>query len=318
MPSAFGPRYSKRVSEIPCTVFLAGCAPAPGSPGSPAEPSHDFVNLDAQGNMLVEFDDNSLGAHSVGPVITGVPADQITLLLSDLGVLARNASTSPGHRSSGGFHRTRLPRIPPPLDPGTGRFVLAAQHRLQEGNAPSTFLVTGPDAELRPQMLRRMVAEGHEIGNQTWNHRSFTSLSASRVRREIDRTNNMVGQAAGQPATFLRRPSVRTIQSATGSRAGRSSGGMSTRWSGNTATPGSWLASRLVQTRPGEIVLMRGIHPSTLATVPSTFSGLRAKDYTFVTVTEPMGASGLEAGESSARAPRPAKPDIGERGKGGR
>ena len=96
MPSAFGPRCSRPNFGIPCTVFLVGCAPAPGSPGSPAEPSHDFVNLDAQGNVLVEFDDNSLGAHSVGPVITGVSADQITSLLSDLGVLARTTSTSPG------------------------------------------------------------------------------------------------------------------------------------------------------------------------------------------------------------------------------
>jgi hypothetical protein len=53
-------------------------------------------NLDAQGNMLVEFDDNALGAHSVGPVIVGVPTGQITSLFSDLGVLARTASTSPG------------------------------------------------------------------------------------------------------------------------------------------------------------------------------------------------------------------------------
>jgi peptidoglycan/xylan/chitin deacetylase (PgdA/CDA1 family) len=183
---------------------------------------------------------------------------------------------------------------------------------------PSQFLVTGPDAELRPQLLRRMVAEGHEIGNHAWNHRSFTSLSPSRIRREIDRTNNVVAQAAGQPATFLRPPF-----GAHNSTSDWLSSWPVTLWDVDTL---DWkhrnteklLGVAVKQTKPGSIVLMHGIHPSTVAAVPKISSGLHAKDYTFVTVTKLMGSLGLEAGESSARVPRPAKPDNGETGKAGR
>jgi peptidoglycan/xylan/chitin deacetylase (PgdA/CDA1 family) len=204
------------------------------------------------------------------------------------------------------------------LAPGTGPFVLAAQHRLQEGNSPSPFLVPGPDAELRPQLLRRMVTEGHEIGNHAWNHRSYTSLSPSRIRREIDRTSNMVAQAVGQPATFLHPPF-----GAHNSTSDWLSSWPVVLWDVDTLDWKHRNTERVVgvavkQTKPGSIVLMHGIHPSTVAAVQKIFSGLRDKDYTFVTVAKFMGPSGFEAGKSSARDPQSAKPDNGERGKAGR
>ncbi len=86
--------------------------------------------------------------------------------------------------------------------PKTGKLL----DTLREGIAPWTFLVTGPNAKLRPGILARMAAEGHEIGNHTLDHRSLTSLSPTQVQREIERTNAAITSAVGQPATLMRPP----------------------------------------------------------------------------------------------------------------
>ncbi|MFL4475674.1 hypothetical protein ACIPVK_16885 [Paeniglutamicibacter sp. MACA_103] len=72
------------------------------------------------------------------------------------------------------------------------------------------------------------------------------------------------------------------------------------------------------QTKPGSIVWMHDIHSDTVEAVPRILAGLRAEGYTFVTVSEPMGLAGPDAGEAYAHAPRPAKPDNRETGKAGR
>ena len=45
----------------------------------------------------------------------------------------------------------------------------------------------------------------------------------------------------------------------------------------------------LANTRPGSIVLLHDVHPSTVAAVPAIVAGLKAKGYTFVTVPQLIG-----------------------------
>lgn len=304
----------------------------------------DSVNFDAQGNALVEFDDNSLGAGTIGPVTVTVAAEQVSALLSDFGALARTASMSPSPRIQPGQSqdavapeagRSRSQEPGPPssrrgidcrtekcvaltFDDGPGPKTGALLDSLRRGDAPSTFFVTGPNAMLRPDMLQRMASEGHEIGNHTWNHRSLTSLSSAQIRSEIDRTNDMISRAVNQPATLMRPPF-----GAHNSISDRLASTPVILWDVDTL---DWkhrntekvVDAAIKQTRPGSIVLMHDIHPSTVAAVPRILSGLKDKGYTFVTVTELVGPAGLEAGESYAHAPRPAKPDNWETGKAGR
>jgi peptidoglycan/xylan/chitin deacetylase (PgdA/CDA1 family) len=187
--------------------------------------------------------------------------------------------------------------------PKTGKLL----DTLREGNAPSTFFVVGPNAKLRPEILARMVAEGHEVGNHTWNHRSLTSLSSAQIQREIDRTNAAIAKAVDQPATLMRPP-----YGAHNSISDRLASTPVILWDVDTL---DWkhrntekvVDAAISQTTPGSIVLMHDIHSSTVAAVPKILAGLRAKGYTFVTVTELMGDSALKAGESYARGPQPAK-----------
>ena len=47
---------------------------------------------------------------------------------------------------------------------------------LKKHNARATFFVMGNKAEAHPQILKRMAAEGHEIGNHSYSHPDFNNL----------------------------------------------------------------------------------------------------------------------------------------------
>ena len=81
---------------------------------------------------------------------------------------------------------------------------------LRARNIKATFFVIGRSVDLYPQIVRRTVAEGHEIGNHTYTHRLLTKLSDSEIRNDLTRCRDAVARAAGvataHHAPALRRP----------------------------------------------------------------------------------------------------------------
>ena len=61
---------------------------------------------------------------------------------------------------------------------------------LQETNVPATFFVLGENVERDPEMLHRMVREGHEIGNHTYTHPDLTKLKSYLIRKFL--VNNLL------------------------------------------------------------------------------------------------------------------------------
>lgn len=64
----------------------------------------------------------------------------------------------------------------------------------------------GPNAEARPKVLVRMLAEGHEIGNHTWNHCVLNLFNLGSLAKEIDSTACAVEEATGDAPTLMRPP----------------------------------------------------------------------------------------------------------------
>jgi peptidoglycan/xylan/chitin deacetylase (PgdA/CDA1 family) len=71
---------------------------------------------------------------------------------------------------------------------------------LREHNARATFFVTGAWAQAHPDALRRMVAEGHELGNHSVTHPDFRLISSERIAWELAETERLV-QAATDATT---------------------------------------------------------------------------------------------------------------------
>ena len=77
---------------------------------------------------------------------------------------------------------------------------------LREHQVPATFFVCGKNVEKYPDLLRRIVAEGHALGNHTYSHLYLYFKSRRRMAEEIDRTQVMIEKVVGVRPTFFRPP----------------------------------------------------------------------------------------------------------------
>lgn len=162
--------------------------------------------------------------------------------------------------------------------------LLAAHH------FKATFFVIGQNAADHPDILKRAVREGHEIGNHSWSHPNLAKMSDAAVRNEVQKTDDAIAAAIGKRPTLLRPPygSITANQK---------------RWIHNEfgyriiiwdVDPLDWkrpgpsvVTSRILkETHAGSIVLSHDIHPPTIEAMVATFNQLEAKGFKSVTVTE--------------------------------
>lgn len=92
-------------------------------------------------------------------------------------------------------------------DGPTTRHTPALLRILAEKGVKATFFVVGRQAEEHPDLLRRVVAEGHQVGNHTYSHPSlFCFLTPRRLREEIERGQRAVVDACGIAPRHFRSP----------------------------------------------------------------------------------------------------------------
>lgn len=79
---------------------------------------------------------------------------------------------------------------------------------LQEYNLKATFFVLGRQVKKNPELVRRIVKEGHTLGNHTYDHADLSTLSANQMRRELRSTQKAVDDALGHhyPMALMRPP----------------------------------------------------------------------------------------------------------------
>ena len=75
----------------------------------------------------------------------------------------------------------------------------------REGVKASFFLV-GSRAELYPEIVRRIVREGHEIGNHSYTHANIGLVSEQQVRLELNATQRLIEAICGRSTTLFRPP----------------------------------------------------------------------------------------------------------------
>lgn len=78
---------------------------------------------------------------------------------------------------------------------------------LKEKKVPATFFVTGHYVKTQTELMKRMVAEGHIIGNHSWSHPDVSTISAEKLKEELDRVKIEVAKVTGQKEMkYLRTP----------------------------------------------------------------------------------------------------------------
>jgi len=73
-------------------------------------------------------------------------------------------------------------------------------------DAKATFFVVGSHAEGYPEILQRMKAEGHVIGIHNYVHKSNWIMRPRAVKRQVERTADIIESATGTRSTYYRPP----------------------------------------------------------------------------------------------------------------
>lgn len=161
---------------------------------------------------------------------------------------------------------------------------------LKERGIKATFFVIGKCVAEYPDIAKRIVDEGHEIANHTWNHPQLPKLSPTAFAAEITQTNEAIKQATGiLPVTM--RPPYGAINAGITKRLNEEYGLSVILWS---VDPQDWkirkadhVSSHIIKNAaPGAIILAHDIHASTIDAMPAALDALQAKGYKFVTVSE--------------------------------
>jgi peptidoglycan/xylan/chitin deacetylase (PgdA/CDA1 family) len=70
----------------------------------------------------------------------------------------------------------------------------------------ATFFLIGQYAQAEPELVKRIVAAGHAIGNHSWSHPNLAMTAGATVHEEVKRTSETIAQIAGRPVRWFRPP----------------------------------------------------------------------------------------------------------------
>lgn len=181
---------------------------------------------------------------------------------------------------------------------------------LERLHVPATFFVIGENALEHPGLLRRIAADGDEIGNHTYTHPNLALDSATGTKIELNATQRLIEAYTGRSTRLFRAPYFGDAEPTT---ADELDPALIAQRSGYTvvglhADPGDWkrpgvdaIVNRTIAAiesddpdRSENIVLLHdggGDRAQTVAALPQLITALRARGYQFVPVSALAGLS---------------------------
>jgi peptidoglycan-N-acetylglucosamine deacetylase len=186
---------------------------------------------------------------------------------------------------------------------------------LAQLGARATFFVIGRYLERHESLARRIVAEGHELGNHSWRHAPWQNFYSRRAHlADIERTSALIRSIEGTSREPLYRPPV-GLKSPELARAAESRQLQIIAWSVHSRdTAGRrWqsVARRVLnRVRGGDIVLLHDGHAAegrhrthAVNALPLILCGLQAQGLQPVTVSELLGKNATPPAELDRREP---------------
>ncbi len=276
--------------------FWAALAAEPGTaPALGHLPTHDRVELIGKGEVLRLASAAQAGRREAVP-----GADSLIRNASYAALPTTNLVQRAGH------HR-RLVALT--FDDGPdARWTPQILDILKRENAPSTFFVTGANALGEPELLRRIIDEGSELGNHSTTHPDLDRLPEAAIQLELNTTQRLVESYTGRSMRLFRAPYLGDADpnSSAELRAARVAADMGYLTVGLNVDPLDWtdadahaiVAKTVAQVESGnaqrstQIVLLHdsgGDRSATVAALPAIIRELRARGYDFVTVSKLAG-----------------------------
>lgn len=177
-----------------------------------------------------------------------------------------------------------------PFAPTTEPFL----DELAQRGVHATFFLIGKQIEGNEALLRRMAAEGHQIGIHTWDHVGLNGLNDRDFYAQVGRTDDAIRAVVGGEG-FALRPPYGYVDDRVKSRAGAPV----ILWS---VDPEDWkyrdadrVARHILENaKDGDIILLHDIYPTSTQAALTVIDALQARGFRFVTVDELAALRGVE------------------------
>ena len=175
------------------------------------------------------------------------------------------------------------------FDDGPGAYTSRLLNCLEKNKAKATFFMVGNSVSKYKNVVKRMASMGCELGNHSYSHPAFTTLSVSSMKSQVNKTNKKIQNASGQLPTVFRLPygdgwNNKTVLNTLGLP--------SIYWSidtmdwANTGNSQHTVNAVLNHVRSGDIVLMHDIHYATVKACERIIPALKKRGYQMVTVSQ--------------------------------
>lgn len=169
---------------------------------------------------------------------------------------------------------------------------------LKHYRVSATFFMVGMEMEKHPDLVNRVLREGHVIANHTYSHRRLYKLTSGELSQEVSKTERLITQFTRQSSRLLRPPWGMYSQQVC--RFVRQKGYHIVLWTvcaehHDAPTPEAMAQRVLKKVRPGGVILAHDgsagekiDRSRTMQSLPFIIEGLQKKGYRFVTVPDLM------------------------------
>ena len=184
----------------------------------------------------------------------------------------------------------------PSADPALTSRVL---DKLESYGVVATFFLVGQNiTDSTMEVISRMVAGGHEIGNHSWSYDDMAKMDADEVRKSVDDTTMVIRKYAGVSPVFFRPPNLSTssIMFSTINMP-FASGVVGGDWPGGGGDTTAHIMEKLMPgIKDGVIILLHDVQPKphpTPEALDTLILKLKKDGYDFVTLSELFKRKGV-------------------------
>lgn len=172
------------------------------------------------------------------------------------------------------------------FDDGPSVYTEELLNILKKYDASGTFFVIGNKVEIYSDTMRRMVQEGNEIGNHSYNHKWLTKVSDQEFLNQINQTQQIVKKVTGFTPRLMR-PTYGAVNQSLRKRSQLKI----VMWDVDTRDWESHNIDRILKktvqnTKDGSIILMHDTKKQTVTILEKLLKQLKEEGYQFVTVSE--------------------------------
>lgn len=164
---------------------------------------------------------------------------------------------------------------------------------LNERGVHATFFVVGCQVVKDPDIVTRMAAEGHQVGNHSYDHKELDKLSAQEAAQDMRKNDQLLQELLGEGDYWVRPPY--------GLLSEEESSALTVpiiNWSVDTEDWKSKDAGKILDiiyrdTGDGDIILLHDRYLNSVSAALQAVDHLQQQGYRFVTVAELLALRGI-------------------------